>query len=197
MRTPRLIPAWAGKTYCRSCPSSAAAAHPRVGGENELLSLGHDPVAGSSPRGRGKLARASARDARRRLIPAWAGKTTRTCRREARRGAHPRVGGENPSFSAMLSAVFGSSPRGRGKRPAPARRGQDHRLIPAWAGKTSGNSRRQGCRRAHPRVGGENDVSACSRSARAGSSPRGRGKPRKDQDNGTEQRLIPAWAGKT
>ena len=73
------------------------------------------------------------------------------------RAAHPRVGGENQRKTARAVGCRG--------------------LIPAWAGKTPGDTHLHGDGRAHPRVGGEN--------FRGGGDLRFRG------------RLIPAWAGKT
>ena len=52
---PRLIPAWAGKTWDQMLPEARSAAHPRVGGENHARSSPTRTRAGSSPRGRGKL----------------------------------------------------------------------------------------------------------------------------------------------
>ena len=72
----RLIPAWAGKTAYLpvfNCPDMA---HPRVGGENFLVVAFVFCKAGSSPRGRGKLAWRLGGVWRGGLIPAWAGKTT-------------------------------------------------------------------------------------------------------------------------
>ena len=70
-----LIPAWAGKTSCRSPGRSPCGAHPRVGGENFDLGRARQCLQGSSPRGRGKRLRPHCPDLRPRLIPAWAGKT--------------------------------------------------------------------------------------------------------------------------
>ena len=93
--------------------------------------------------------------------------------------------------------VPGSSPRGRGKRrthePPRRRRG----LIPAWAGKTGRACGRASRPWAHPRVGGENTVSHIPSCIALGSSPRGRGKPRRRPRRPDASRLIPAWAGKT
>ena len=50
---------------------------------------------------------------------------------------------------------------------------------------------------AHPRVGGENRMTAAAQPISAGSSPRGRGKPWLFARQGHLSRLIPAWAGKT
>ena len=71
------------------------------------------------------------------------------------------------------------------------------RLIPAWAGKTSGVSSTRAIFRAHPRVGGENLSSVALVGRHVGSSPRGRGKPPDRKAHTHAPRLIPAWAGKT
>ena len=73
--TQRLIPAWAGKTCCVHPTASAAAAHPRVGGENTAPTRTKRERGGSSPRGRGKLLLLFRLDLQVGLIPAWAGKT--------------------------------------------------------------------------------------------------------------------------
>ena len=52
-------------------------------------------TAGSSPRGRGKLAAQMREGLAARLIPAWAGKTRGRDDRDDWVRAHPRVGGEN------------------------------------------------------------------------------------------------------
>ena len=74
----------------------------------------------------------------------------------ASNAAHPRVGGENLTWVDIEGRRKGSSPRGRGKLGGEVKEVANHRLIPAWAGKT-GKRRRSICPRwAHPRVGGEN-----------------------------------------
>ena len=50
-----LIPAWAGKTSLHQPQVRVQTAHPRVGGENQIIQLDEDTLPGSSPRGRGKL----------------------------------------------------------------------------------------------------------------------------------------------
>ena len=107
------------------------------------------------------------------------------------------MGGENDFDIVALFDVLGSSPRGRGKRPAIEAAFTPRRLIPAWAGKTRPQFRLAPTRRAHPRVGGENSKTGAVEIATSGSSPRGRGKPLEVQDAGGVPRLIPAWAGKT
>ena len=193
----RLIPAWAGKTCCWSCPLARSRAHPRVGGENGETGRRRGEVAGSSPRGRGKRVRPD-RDARAaRLIPAWAGKTRGVGFRRRSRPAHPRVGGENMNSSSSASVSCGSSPRGRGKLHGLREPLASPGLIPAWAGKTAYSATLRPRGKAHPRVGGENSRGELRRKFQPGSSPRGRGKPRLLDCFEHELGLIPAWAGKT
>ena len=70
------------------------------------------------------------------LIPAWAGKTLSATSSQCVDWAHPRVGGENLKAHDGHMHVVGSSPRGRGKHTRREITRNDHRLIPAWAGKT-------------------------------------------------------------
>ena len=152
---------------------------------------------GSSPRGRGKpLLPPQARTCG-RLIPAWAGKTPETSARTPAHPAHPRVGGENLFPCDRGTKRQGSSPRGRGKRCTVPCRSVICRLIPAWAGKTPMIKQGGARMAAHPRVGGENRVGGDAPPGPAGSSPRGRGKPRRRPAPRYISRLIPAWAGKT
>ena len=151
-----LIPAWAGKTICRSRPRRRGRAHPRVGGEN-YERIGDDASAGgSSPRGRGKPDQDPEPVRDPGLIPAWAGKTTTLLGTEAASRAHPRVGGENAEDRQAALKKMGSSPRGRGKQTCSVSHHGVWGLIPAWAGKTPTRADGERCRRAHPRVGGEN-----------------------------------------
>ena len=174
-----LIPAWAGKTVCVCDGCVCVRAHPRVGGENCAPQAASISAAGSSPRGRGKLINGISSMFGSGLIPAWAGKTSFRVNGYSMATAHPRVGGENQIADLVPNAFEGSSPRGRGK-PALAQGAITYlRLIPAWAGKTSGLFPLPMTPAAHPRVGGENCCFKPSNGARWGSSPRGRGKPRR------------------
>ena len=73
-------------------------------------------------------------------------------------------------------AWVGSSPRGRGKHGVEVARRFGERLIPAWAGKTFTFGIGSQVIRAHPRVGGENELLGRAARVGGGSSPRGRGK---------------------
>ena len=192
-----LIPAWAGKTRRHARRARRKPAHPRVGGENSPTPPPTAHAAGSSPRGRGKLAALSDEQASTRLIPAWAGKTTWPPAWIGASWAHPRVGGENNVRFHVNAIDTGSSPRGRGKRKCHERPRRSQRLIPAWAGKTSAIHPATRACPAHPRVGGENTWDKDKAVKAGGSSPRGRGKPCRSPMRPRSWGLIPAWAGKT
>ena len=71
----RLIPAYAGKTWCGIRPRRTERAHPRVCGENITGRRDLDIAPGSSPRMRGKHAAKKGASTISGLIPAYAGKT--------------------------------------------------------------------------------------------------------------------------
>ena len=111
--------------------------------------------------------------------------------------AHPRVGGENAGLLGSDAGTSGSSPRGRGKQHRGNHGCPVGGLIPAWAGKTLIKRVSNEPPRAHPRVGGENLSTTVIPGVANGSSPRGRGKPRRTVLDRYDAGLIPAWAGKT
>ena len=92
---------------------------------------------------------------------------------------------------------LGSSPRMRGKLKTLNDAGYKSRLIPAHAGKTRNPAHRPPLNRAHPRACGENGRDVRQERSQAGSSPRMRGKRRKQRDRSQSEGLIPAHAGKT
>ena len=91
----------------------------------------------------------------------------------------------------------GSSPRGRGARPACGGWRAGLRIIPAWAGRTRGRGARPRRVRDHPRVGGAHCGGERAPPGHAGSSPRGRGALSECVDGPGECGIIPAWAGRT
>ena len=148
-----------------------------MGGGNLAWADCRSCLAGSSPRGRGKLFRIVRPRQRHGLIPAWAGETSGVHGRNSTIGAHPRVGGGN------LAHVQHKHHR--------------HGLIPAWAGETGSPVEPTKDGGAHPRVGGGNILFLPRLVFEAGSSPRGRGKPRREAADVLPLGLIPAWAGET
>ena len=213
----RFIPARAGNTTRRALPSLAAPVHPRAGGEHPSSPSTSISRAGSSPRGRGTHVAVRARGCvatAQRFIPARAGNTPTRPGRSAGPAVHPRAGGEHSRRTVTPTAIFGSSPRGRGtlatstgpecvRRFIPARAGntrhrgtpaprlERQRFIPARAGNT------MFAMTVHPRAGGEHGSSPNTAYSTdrppvcTGSSPRGRG------THAHAARFIPARAGNT
>ena len=175
-RTPRLIPACAGKTSHLSSRPWCPSAHPRVCGENVPEPVNPVAAQGSSPRVRGKPAGISTGIFDRGLIPARAGKTTTGASITSPPPAHPRACGEN---------VGGRS------------RADVGGLIPARAGKTISRYSRACGWGAHPRACGENSGYDLEGFLALGSSPRVRGKRCWSRGRIPRPRLIPARAGKT
>ena len=193
----RLIPAHAGKTRARRFRPHCGPAHPRSRGENPSSSSIRFFKPGSSPLTRGKPGTRCQRGTEARLIPAHAGKTRIGCVSHFGFSAHPRSRGENLDENGKPRKKRGSSPLTRGKRLAHVQRYADNRLIPAHAGKTMRRQRRRGKSRAHPRSRGENVVPKIKAAAAVGSSPLTRGKLWDSLATPSDQRLIPAHAGKT
>ena len=131
-----LIPAHAGKTYCRTHVTQNTQAHPRSRGENDCSHKIKPTERGSSPLTRGKQRKRENNDSDTGLIPAHAGKTHTMHFYYTQYTAHPRSRGEN--HGAVLGRVepTGSSPLTRGKRVGGRFRTGGAGLIPAHAGKT-------------------------------------------------------------
>ena len=191
------IPAWAGETGKTIFSPYPIGVYPRVGGGNCAACYKGLAIKGLSPRGRGKLRlrRVAADGAR--SIPAWAGETAsvRSAKRLPR--VYPRVGGGNHSRNLALSAGWGLSPRGRGKRRGRGASRPYGRSIPAWAGETKIIEYRTTLAAVYPRVGGGNVSAPRNGNGGNGLSPRGRGKRRLYRAAHGGARSIPAWAGET
>ena len=95
------------------------------------------------------------------------------------------------------ACAMGSPPHGRGK-------GQDtlyvrdrYRITPAWAGKSRTSGGRKLLARDHPRVGGEKVRLRWKPKSKKGSPPHGRGKGNPPTVTSVDDRITPAWAGKS
>ncbi len=176
-----LTPAWAGTASTSAGSSFANRAHPRVGGDGQVVDVLHNRMTGSPPRGRGRPHLGCLPEATLGLTPAWAG-TARGFLALARwRGAHPRVGGDGPRFSSARKVARGSPSRGRGRLDTKQRPRAHGGLTPAWAGTARGFLALARWRGAHPRVGGDGWIPSRGRVRTGGSPPRGRGRHRPAQ----------------
>ena len=109
---------------------------------------------------RGKLANENADLSGLGITPAGAGKTWlstfgRNCGKD-----HPRRCGENLTLYLEDGYIEGSPPQVRGKPLFSALGGNNSRITPAGAGKTSVAIGTGVCNRDHPRRCGENTMSA-------------------------------------
>ena len=91
----RITPACAGKTQGKNWGWVRPEDHPRVCGENFLLTLVCYVKIGSPPRVRGKQERIKTCEGVRRITPACAGKTLASFSTQRFAWDHPRVCGEN------------------------------------------------------------------------------------------------------
>ena len=159
--------------------------------------MGRVRDAGSPPRMRGRPVSWPTPGRHRRLTPAYAGKTTRASAALPRTRAHPRVCGEDYLDRLDAAGVKGSPPRMRGRRSSKRGTPHDHRLTPAYAGKTPRRALPASACRAHPRVCGEDPPSSPSRTGATGSPPRMRGRLAWRKGDVADVGLTPAYAGKT
>ena len=170
---------------------------------------------GSSPRLRGTLSPGDAGRHCHRFIPAFAGNAAGPRKTMRPLTVHPRVCGERPDAPEAAGVNSGSSPRLREREYArdgdrlwngssPRLRGTllalvkydlAARFIPAFAGNACFRSRSGSLCPVHPRVCGERDQPAGSRSLLIGSSPRLRGTRARQQCRQYGHRFIPAFAG--
>ena len=193
----RLIPAHAGKTPRSRGAAARTWAHPRSRGENQERTAPMPGPLGSSPLTQGKRCMILPTGRPVRLIPTHAGKTAGSFPEWSPFGAHPRSRGENASAVSAAYPASGSSPLTRGKPFILKHLESVSGLIPAHAGKTTGELQSVLTLWAHPRSRGENGFIVNSKSDHWGSSPLTRGKRAKITSSPTYKGLIPAHAGKT
>ena len=192
-----IIPAYAGSTRQTPRPGSGVRDHPRIRGEHPTRSPPDDTSQGSSPHTRGAHLAVGVQGVGDRIIPAYAGSTKSPCRRSSNAPDHPRIRGEHEKWGRARRPGLGSSPHTRGAPRGPLERGVSHRIIPAYAGSTSGVSFLSCSDGDHPRIRGEHFRSSLTGSAGSGSSPHTRGAlvPRHRRKRGCG--IIPAYAGST
>ena len=111
------------------------------------------------------------------IIPAYAGSTSRPSGGCDMDRDHPRIRGEHAALDVEGLAALGSSPHTRGALQSRMRAPRQPRIIPAYAGSTSGSSLKI--------------------PLRPGSSPHTRGARDTVSECERRHRIIPAYAGST
>ena len=193
----RIIPAYAGSTYPIRSFRPVDWDHPRIRGEHGTIWSAMKPVTGSSPHTRGALVAPYRRHGRRRIIPAYAGSTMAAYRLDLMTQDHPRIRGEHVAQIPGKIVKAGSSPHTRGAREDHGGRRQMRRIIPAYAGSTSGAPILLTSLEDHPRIRGEHGWPAHHIKSTMGSSPHTRGARPGDRRRPGRRRIIPAYAGST
>ena len=130
------------------------------------------------------------------ITPAYAGKRSACSPPSPHSRDHPRVCGEKHVFAGRYIYFVGSPPRMRGKGPGPSVRHVQHRITPAYAGKSSELMQKFGMSGDHPRVCREKAQHRATGCSAAGSPPRMRGKATQIFRNLHCFGITPAYAGK-
>ena len=89
------------------------------------------------------------------IIPAYAGSTYERVVKEAEGWDHPRIRGEHGWRRSRGGGVRGSSPHTRGARLRLPDLDPRRRIIPAYAGSTTGSAAPETSGADHPRIRGE------------------------------------------
>jgi hypothetical protein len=130
-------------------------------------------------------------------VPARAETTESHARSVVSKREHPRVCGDDPSWTDRSHLCSGTPPRARGRPRADRERRMVARNTPARAGTTPRASRTTWCPREHPRVCGDDARSASLARPRGGTPPRVRGRPTRLPSHRPVARNTPARAGTT
>ena len=130
----RFIPAHAGNSAARTCPTCAPAVHPRARGEQFSADGSKLSVSGSSPRTRGTVHHTAVPVFAERFIPAHAGNSQSPPDACGVSPVHPRARGEQREAATGWLRKRGSSPRTRGTESFHGQVQFRRRFIPAHAG---------------------------------------------------------------
>ncbi|ERH20060.1 hypothetical protein HMPREF0043_00189 [Actinobaculum sp. oral taxon 183 str. F0552] len=193
----RIIPAYAGSTARVTEQRALIGDHPRIRGEHAGGACPFVGAYGSSPHTRGARHVLGRARVRLRIIPAYAGSTPRPGAGQSPAADHPRIRGEHDEDAKEQIRRAGSSPHTRGARFYYLPEIFTCRIIPAYAGSTTGDTMGRCSERDHPRIRGEHNAHRVVFSTGAGSSPHTRGALGPGARARGQARIIPAYAGST
>ena len=129
-----ITPACAGNSRPRSFPPHHCGDHPRLRGEQSVLTRGKTPRVGSPPLARGTVRSYAGQNAPRGITPACAGNSLQNKPPACAGGDHPRLRGEQAHRGQSLSRHRGSPPLARGTVPQYQCSRISGRITPACAG---------------------------------------------------------------
>ena len=131
-----------------------------------------------------------------RITPAYAGKRIFEVFRYEHRGDHPRLCGEKVPRPRNGKEQAGSPPPMRGKGLVGRDPCVNHRITPAYAGKSVSYEKLPSVNKDHPRLCGEKPCWQCPLQRSWGSPPPMRGKAHFCPSSFSSSRITPAYAGK-
>ncbi len=190
-----IIPARAGSRHSQGASWPPLGDHPRACGEQRSAEFLAPWSPGSSPRVRGAVRVHRRNERRPGIIPACAGSRLGGRCPVGPERDHPRVCGEQHSYSGKVHTFQGSSPRGRGAGVLEGEHRLRRGIIPARAGSRNGATHCPSARRDHPRACGEQLNGCLLTSIFKGSSPRVRGAEPRGASTLAQAGIIPARAG--
>ena len=190
-----IIPAHAGSSILNAGTVELGRDHPRACGEQALTRGELAAVGGSSPRVRGAVRVHRRNERRPGIIPACAGSRLGGRCPVGPERDHPRVCGEQHSYSGKVHTFQGSSPRGRGAGVLEGEHRLRRGIIPARAGSRNGATHCPSARRDHPRACGEQVERSIMSMGVTRSSPRMRGAVLLIVTSPLDSGIIPACAG--
>ena len=130
-----ITPAYAGKSYTRTCYAYNVRDHPRVCGEEAPVFLSLMARTGSPPRMRGRVSCRVCSVFQLGITPAYAGKSAAAPLVSTPARDHPRVCGEEVQVGPHFRVKEGSPPRMRGRGIVPKIQRPGCGITPAYAGK--------------------------------------------------------------
>ena len=193
----RITPACAGKTPAALPRCAATGDHPRMRGEDGPFASMDVYDLGSPPHARGRLLYTASHCLRLRITPACAGKTIADGTDRCTMWDHPRMRGEDEDVPARAGRRDGSPPHARGRQGPNQTHCRSPRITPACAGKTSTSVGVTPRNTDHPRMRGEDGLTAWPGGRVGGSPPHARGRLGVSLDHSPATRITPACAGKT
>ena len=154
-------------------------------------------ILGSPPHARGRQALVTTTDLFVGITPACAGKTQAPSDAHRFDADHPRMRGEDFSYSPIQKDHQGSPPHARGRHPGMRDAHFNKRITPACAGKTPGCPIVSINSTDHPRMRGEDETHGLNIHPTRGSPPHARGRLSDKFEFEELGRITPACAGKT
>ena len=192
-----ITPAYAGRTVSVFWHDQNMRDHPRLRGKNCLPASQNSLALGSPPLTREELQTGVIGQFIIRITPAYAGRTTTHHLIFGEGWDHPRLRGKNLKQDPYNLEIIGSPPLTREELRRTSLHEPNTRITPAYAGRTPLFHSRMFSPRDHPRLRGKNFEKMNYPLISRGSPPLTREEPKEEIMAIPDQRITPAYAGRT